>query len=172
MALRANGAASGAEGAPRTSGECLMQTSNTPLAIPDLMALAKAIRTAGDRAAALRTLVIAIQNVFSSPGLLIAGFSLPPVRQQPARGGAGGPGSHGLDIDAIARVYETVLLLLEPDVVLALRGAITGMLNDIVVAEERLHQRGASLAVLQAQWLKVRSRHAVLVTDCDSQALC
>lgn len=143
------------------------QTCNTQLNIPDLLALAKATHSVGAplpaRATRVRELIEAIHNVFSSPGLLIAGFSLPQERvltdgmEQPSRldPSSGSPVQHGLDIDAITALFEAVLLVLESDVVLGLRTAITSLLRRIELKEEAHQRKGTAAARLQAQWLKV-----------------
>jgi hypothetical protein len=147
------------------------QTCNTQLTIPDLLALAKVTHSDAEqlpaRAARVRELIEAIHKVFSSPGLLIAGFSLPLEHaragmEDPNRLDPGSAVPHGLDIDAITTLFEAVLLVLESDVVLGLRKAITSLLQRIELREEAHQRNGTATALLQAQWLKVCS------TDIDS----
>lgn len=140
-----------------------MHATNSPIEIPDLLTLARACRARGVAAMqeaatkerALAALVKAIHNVFSSPGLLLAGFCLP---QRSGEGG--GEGQHRLDVEAIREVFEGMLLALDSDVVLALQTAIFKMLQNIYQREEVAASHGCTSALSQAQWLKVRAlRH-------------
>lgn len=140
--------------------------TNTPISIPDLLALARACQpcvgavaamaTPGAREAALGELIKAIHNVFSSPGLLLAGFCLP-ARPGEWPGDGGGERQHRLDIEAVREVFEGMLLALDSDVVVALQAAIFRMLQNIVQREEVAAAQGCTSALSQAQWLKVRA---------------
>lgn len=139
---------------------------NTPIKIPDLLALASVcaprtgapdtMQEAAAREAALEELVQAIHNVFSSPGLLLAGFCLPRSTAEVGPQDWTGESRHRLDIAAIKDVFECVLLALDADVVLALQAAIFKMLQNIYQREEVAASHGCTSALSQAQWLKVR----------------
>ena len=132
-------------------------TCSSPIAIPDPLALAKAARPdaaePAERGARIRALIGAVQAIFGCPGLLLAGFAVP------RRAGAPEPSpdpSHGLDIEAVAEVFETILLVLESDVVLALRETIVGLLDKLEAAAAASRHSDAAVALWQAQWVKVR----------------
>ena len=144
-----------------------VQTCNTPLTIPDLMSLAQDARRdsapSDERAVRVRALVEAVQNIFCNPGVLIAGFSLPPARRASqaldSDDAPAIPPPHGLDTDAIAAVFEAILKVLDSDVVLALRSTVTELLQKIEAREEAAHRAGTVSLLAQAQWLKVRPQH-------------
>lgn len=142
-----------------------LRVVNSPIEIPDLLALARACRPRTGAAsamhephardAALQVLVKAIHNVFSSPGLLLAGFCLPQRGTEGGSGDWGGESRHRLDVAAIKDVFESVLLALDSDVVLALQNTIFKMLQNIYQREEVAASHGCTSALSQAQWLKV-----------------
>jgi hypothetical protein len=112
----------------------------------------------------MRALIDAIQAVFSCPGVLIAGFSLPPERRASQEPDAPPdtygdkrtkPASHGLDTEAISSVFEAILLVLDSDVVLALRKTLTDLLHSIEAREAAAEQHDTRSALAQAQWLKL-----------------
>jgi hypothetical protein len=124
--------------------------------ISDPLALAKAARPdssdAEERQKRIRSLIQAIRGIFGSPGLLLAGFSVP---APPALDGSGDLTAHRLDIDAISEVFEAMLLVLESDVVVVLRETIIGLLNLIEEKELADFAEGSASAMSQAQWVKV-----------------
>jgi hypothetical protein len=142
-----------------------LHTCSTLAGIPDILALAKAARPGGSAAVAaadarehsrtVQTLITAIQNVFSSPGLLVSGFSLPPAPRADPDGAPSEEAAHNLDLDAIKDVFEAILLVLESEVVLALQSTIATLLQRIFQREEISSARGSVSTLSQAQWLKV-----------------
>eukprot|EP00892_Ulva_mutabilis_P004771 jgi/Ulvmu1/2666/UM014_0122.1 len=142
-----------------------LQAVNSPIKIPDLLALASSCRPCSGAAAAMQDshaqeaarqeLIQAIHNVFSSPGLLLAGFCLPQRTGDVGPGDWGGESRHRLDIAAVKDVFECMLLVLDSDVVLALQSAIFIMLQNIYQREEVAASHGCTSALSQAQWLKV-----------------
>jgi Regulator of chromosome condensation (RCC1) repeat len=154
------------------------QTCNTPLALPDLLSLARAAQQnaqqpGDDTAARVRALIEALQCIFSCPGVLIAGFSLPPQRRESVELDAPAPlkrrrapAPHQLDTDAISTVFEAILLALDIDVVVALRSTITSLLQDIELREVAAERDGAGSALAQAQWLKVLCRSIFCMLSC------
>lgn len=143
-----------------------LHACNTAIAIPDLLALAKAARPLSGDAVALQdhsarsrcvqALTSAIRNVFSSPGLLVSGFSIPPAPRAAYDAGLPTESQHNLDLDAIKEVYESILLVLETDVVLALQSTIATLLQRIFQKEDLSAAQGTVSALSQARWLKVR----------------
>lgn len=145
-----------------------LHTCNTALSIPDLLALAKAARPLsgsapsmqepGSQAQALIDLSEAVSNVFSSPGLLLSGFSMPQApRAAYDNTAVRSEGQLNLDLGAIKDVYDSILLVLNPDVVLALQTTIATLLKRIYEQEEMAASQGRVSALQQAQWLKVCS---------------
>lgn len=160
-----------------------MHTCNTRLVIPDLLTLAKAARPLsgpsrlvqdpGSQAQSLINLSEAVRNVFSSPGLLIAGFSVPP----PPRAAyddvvVRSDSLLNLDLAGVKEVYDSILLVLNPDVVLALQSTIATMLQQIYQQEELAAAQGKASAISQAQWLKVRRPLLCCVLECAPPILC
>jgi hypothetical protein len=163
---------------PRCRGT--LHTCNTALTIPDLLTLAKDAsplpgsarleQDAVSQVQALKALTEAIGNVFSSPGLLIAGFSLPqPPPDASDSTSSGAEGQLNLDLAAIKEVYESILTVLNPDVVLALQGTIASLLQRIYQHEEVAAAQGRVSALSQAQWLKVCASTSV---HCSDHAAC
>lgn len=168
------GAAAGMQPPQSRSADDAVVTCNSPLPIPDLLTLAREAKGQSQTGAAGRAhiakLVDGIRAVFSSPGVLIAGFSLPPRPRPSQELDSSGqlrdaPPSHMLDTDAIIGVFEAIMRTLESDIVLALRATIIALLQSI--EERELQARDTNLRSVKAQmqWLKVRRRS--LCTDCS-----
>ena len=77
------------------------------------------------------------------------------------------PAPHGLDMDAVASLYEAVLLVLDSDVVIALRKTIVELLERIEGRLEAAAAAGANRSLGQAQWLKVRSGASPVHSSCE-----
>jgi hypothetical protein len=132
-------------------------TCSSPVPISDPLALARAAwpdaSEAEDRQKNIRCLIQAIRGIFGCPGLLLTGFSLP---APPAMEGGADLKAHNLDINAVSEVFEAILLVLESDVVVALRESIIQLLNHIEEKELADLAGGTASALSQAQWVKVR----------------
>ena len=143
-----------------------LHACNTALCIPDLLTLAKAakplsgpdrlLQDPGSQAQALIDLSEAVRNVFSNPGLLISGFSIPQAtRAAYDYAATSTEGQLNLDLDAIKDVYDSILMVLNPDVVDALQSTITALLQRIRQQEELTASHSRPSALRQAEWLKV-----------------
>ena len=155
-----------------------MHTCNTALSIPDLLTLARAARPLpgpaqlvqdpGSQAQALIDLTEAVRNVFSSPGLLISGFSMPQAPHAAYDNAAvNSEGQLNLDLGAIKEVYDSILMVLSPEVVHALQRTVTALLLHICQQEEATASHSRVSALGQAQWLKV-CKYSRVVCSCTS----
>ena len=150
---------------PGADGDAV-STCNTLLAIPDLLALAKSAKgqsqNGADGRAHVARLIEGIRAVFSSPGVLVAGFSLPPQPRRSQELDSSGrlrdpPPAHMLDTEAIIGVFEAIMKTLDSDVVLALRATIIALLQGTEERELQAQRQKTSDAKAQMQWLKVQS---------------
>eukprot|EP00873_Tetraselmis_striata_P041803 jgi/Tetstr1/462067/TSEL_007137.t1 len=121
-----------------------------PMILPNLLDLADAATTRDNVEApahAVSAMTQAVEAVFTSPGIMIAGFTHPPTADASHQAGAADL-PHGLDLPAIKQVYTSILHTYNSEVVVTLANSCCALLDGC--------ERAASTPNIapQAEWLK------------------